>query len=229
MHFGNAHIEQYAVSSRPMNETPPIPVEIPDRETIALMPLFERLTLEQITVVADAESAARARPLLLNAAVLGFDTESKPTFKVGEISTGPHVAQFSSCEHAWVIVLHDAAARALAAELLVAPHIVKAGFGLSDDIRFISRKLEITPRGVLDLIKPFRSRGYKKDIGVKSAVALLFGQRFVKSKKIATTNWANPCLTPAQVVYAANDAYAAIRVYEALAVTDEVQARPLAI
>jgi ribonuclease D len=53
-------------------------------------------------------------------------------------------------------------------------------------------------------------------MGVKGAVAVLFNQRFIKSKKAATSNWANPHLTDAQLVYAANDAYAAIRVLEAL-------------
>lgn len=186
------------------------------------MPLFQNLTLPQISVVADGEAVAQARPVLLSAKTLGFDTESKPTFKVGEVSTGPHVLQLATSAHAWVILLHDEATRALAAEVLIAPSIVKAGFGLSDDKRLITRKLGIAPHSVLDLITPFRKRGYRKDMGVKSAVALLFAQRFVKSKKIATTNWANPRLTPAQILYAANDAYAAMRVYEALALTDEV-------
>jgi ribonuclease D len=53
-------------------------------------------------------------------------------------------------------------------------------------------------------------------MGVKGAVAVLFNQRFIKSKKAATSNWANPHLTEGQLVYAANDAYAAIRVLEAL-------------
>ena len=44
----------------------------------------------------------------------------------------------------------------------------------------------------------------------------LVNRRFVKSKKAATSNWANPQLTPAQLVYAANDAWAAIRVYDSL-------------
>ncbi len=135
------------------------------------------------------------------------------------------MVQFASREHAWVMVLHDKAALALAAEVLIAQHIVKAGFGLSDDLRFISRKLEISPHGVLDLITPFRARGFRRDVGVKSAVAVLFAQRFVKNKKIATTNWANPRLTPAQILYAANDAYAAMCVYEALNVTGEALAQ----
>jgi ribonuclease D len=51
---------------------------------------------------------------------------------------------------------------------------------------------------------------------VKGAVAVLFNQRFIKSKKAATSNWASPRLTDAQLVYAANDAYAALRVFDAL-------------
>ena len=39
---------------------------------------------------------------------------------------------------------------------------------------------------------------------------------FIKSKKAATSNWSNLQLTEAQLVYAANDAYAALRVFQAL-------------
>jgi ribonuclease D len=53
-------------------------------------------------------------------------------------------------------------------------------------------------------------------MGVKGAVAVLFGQRFIKSKKAATSNWANPRLTEGQLIYAANDAWAAAVVHEAL-------------
>jgi ribonuclease D len=74
----------------------------------------------------------------------------------------------------------------------------------------------VEPQGVLELNNVFRERGYRKDMGVKGAVAVLFGQRFIKSKKAATSNWANERLSEAQLVYAANDAYAAIRVWDAL-------------
>jgi ribonuclease D len=47
-------------------------------------------------------------------------------------------------------------------------------------------------------------------------VAALFGQRFIKSKKASTSNWALPALSEQQLVYAANDAYAAYCVYQAL-------------
>ena len=74
----------------------------------------------------------------------------------------------------------------------------------------------LEPAGVLELNHVFRQQGYRKDMGVKGAVAVLFNQRFIKSKKAATSNWANPRLSEAQLVYAANDAYAAARVHAAL-------------
>ena len=94
--------------------------------------------------------------------------------------------------------------------------IVKAGFGLGDDLKRIVHKLGVQPVCVLELNTVFRARGYRKEMGVKGAVAVLFNQRFIKSKKAATSNWANMRLTEAQLVYAANDAYGAIRVFEAL-------------
>ena len=59
-------------------------------------------------------------------------------------------------------------------------------------------------------------------MGVRGAVAVLFNQRFVKSKKASTSNWANPRLTEAQLVYAANDAYAALRVWAELQATGQL-------
>jgi ribonuclease D len=94
--------------------------------------------------------------------------------------------------------------------------IAKAGFGLGDDRKRIIQKLGIEPAGILELNAVFHARGYRKDMGAKGAVAVLFNQRFQKSKKAATSNWANPRLSESQLVYAANDAYAAICVWEAL-------------
>ncbi len=188
----------------------------PDKDAIALLPPFERLGLDRITLVSTGAQAREAQAQLAGATAWGFDTESKPTFKVGEVSDGPHILQLSTPEHAWVFQLHDPHCRAIAAELLAQDGITKAGFGLGDDRKRIIHKLGIAPLGVLDLNTVFHQRGYRKDMGVKGAVAVLFNQRFIKSKKAATSNWANAHLTEAQIVYAANDAYAAVRVLDAL-------------
>lgn len=189
----------------------------PDKDAIALLPPFARLGLERITLVATGLQAREAFAALTDTPAWGFDTESKPTFKVGEVSDGPHILQLATLERAWVFQLHDPQCSAVAAELLALGGIVKAGFGLGDDRKRIVHKMGVEPAGVLELNTIFHQRGYRKDMGVKGAVAVLFNQRFIKSKKAATSNWANASLTEAQLVYAANDAYAAMRVYNALA------------
>jgi ribonuclease D len=188
----------------------------PDKDTIALLPAFERLGPGRITLVHTEAQARIASAALTAAKVWGFDTESKPTFKVGEVSDGPHILQLSTPERAWVFQLHEPGCRAVAAELLALGGIAKAGFGLGDDRKRIIHKLGVQPQGILELNTVFHQRGYRKDMGVKGAVAVLFNQRFIKSKKAATSNWANAQLTEAQLIYAANDAYAAVRVYNAL-------------
>jgi len=188
----------------------------PSKEVIALLEPFDRLGMAQIELVATAAQAERAMETLASAQVLGFDTESKPTFVRNEVSDGPHVVQLATAQHAFVFQLRDATCSGLLGELLADESIVKVGFGLGDDRRRITRKLGLEPQGVLDLNSLFWQRGYRKDMGVKGAVAVVFNRRFIKSRKATTSNWAQLQLTEAQLVYAANDAYAAMRVFAAL-------------
>jgi ribonuclease D len=191
-------------------------LDTPSKEHIALLPEFDRLGPQRIALVNTAEQAHRAGAELRAATVWGFDTESKPTFVKDQVSDGPHIVQLSTLDRAWVFQLHDPECRAIVAQLLAAPGFTKAGFGLGDDRRRIQSKLGVEVVGMLELNTIFRQRGYRKDMGVKGAVAVLFNQRFIKSKKAATSNWSMPHLSPNQVLYAANDAYAAVRVFHAL-------------
>lgn len=188
----------------------------PGKDEIALLEPFERLGLDRIELVASAAHAREAAAELSAAGVWGFDTESKPTFFKDQASEGPHIVQLATRERAWIFQLHDLACREIAADLLARAGVVKAGFGLGDDRKRIVSKLGVEPADVLELNAVFRERGYRKDMGVKGAVAVLFNRRYIKSKKAATSNWAQPRLTEAQLVYAANDAWAAIRVYDGL-------------
>ncbi|MFM2075394.1 MAG: hypothetical protein RJB34_1699 [Pseudomonadota bacterium] len=188
----------------------------PSKDEIAALPAFERLPLERITVVNTPAQAHLAKAALQQSRVWGFDTESKPTFFKDQVSEGPHVAQFATPDHAWVFQLHDADVKHTVAELLAMPNVTKAGFGLGDDRKRIQQRLGVDPPHLLDINALFRARGYRKELGIKGAVAVVFGQQFAKSKKAATSNWAVRDLSPAQVVYAANDAWGAAKVMQAL-------------
>ena len=195
-----------------MNPAPPVP----SKAQIALLEPFERLGLDRIRLVSTAAQAELAVRGMADLRVLGFDTESKPTFAKGEQSDGPHTVQLAGLEQAWVFQLHDADCRALLSRLIESDAQLKVGFGLGDDLRRIQSKLGVQAREVLDLNAVFRARGYRKDIGVKTAVAILFDRRFLKSGKASTSNWAARQLSDAQLLYAANDAWAALRVFSAL-------------
>ncbi|GAB3651480.1 3'-5' exonuclease [Ramlibacter alkalitolerans] len=199
-----------------------MPLPVPTPEELALLEPFTRLGLDRIALVATASDADRAADVLLRADAWGFDTESRPTFVTGQASEGPHVIQLATLEQAFVFQLHDPECRAIAGALLARAGIVKAGFGLRDDKRRIVHKLGVEPADVLDLDTLFRQRGYRKQMGVKVAVAVLFGKRYQKSKRAATSNWAQRALSDSQLLYAANDAWAALCVYEAL----RMQQRP---
>lgn len=193
----------------------------PDKEAIALLEPFDRLGMAQIRVVNNQAEADDAWHALRGEKYLGFDTESKPTFARNEASDGPHIVQLSTAQTGFIFQLQDSHCLAVVAKLLEDASIVKAGFGLGDDRKRIIHKLGVDPQSVLDLNHVFHARGYRKDMGVKGAVAVLFNRRFLKSKKAATSNWALPRLSESQQVYAANDAYAALRVYEALGLCAE--------
>jgi ribonuclease D len=198
----------------------------PGKEDIAALEAFERLPLGRIDLVATAAQADRAIAELAGVAVLGFDTESKPTFAKGEVSDGPHIVQLATLAKAWVFQLHVPACRGALAELLASHASRKVGFGLGDDLRRIRSKLGVEAFGVVDLNHLFRARGYRKDIGVRTAVAILFGQRFLKSGKASTSNWAARQLSESQLLYAANDAWAAARVFAAMGTASPVPSAP---
>ncbi|MDB5826887.1 MAG: 3-5 exonuclease [Variovorax sp.] len=207
-------------STRPLTDAQHPPVsplsDLPEREQIALLAPFDGLDLQDIVVVETVDDAARAAAELLAAGIVGFDTESKPTFAKNEVNTGPHLVQFSTMTTAYLFQLHRTDCVPTVQMLIASTALLKVGFGLSTDLTLIRNRLDVEPRAVFDIDNEFRRRGYRKSVGVKTAVALVFDRRFMKSRKATTSNWANKQLTDAQVRYAANDAYASIRVYDAL-------------
>jgi RNA polymerase sigma factor for flagellar operon FliA len=185
-------------------------------EAEAELPPYVGIRIADVQMVSTAEQASAARAALLAADAIGFDTESKPTFTKGETSTGPHLIQFSTDHKAWLFQI-GASTSAHTLEVLTAvlesALPLKIGFGLSDDVKRLHAKLAIRAAGVVDLSVALRTPGQRNDLGAKTAVAKFFGQKLQKSKKISTTNWALPRLNEKQILYAADDAQVALRVY----------------
>jgi len=67
----------------------------PTKADIALLEPFVGLALEHIHVPTTTAAFALATAEIKAAGLVGFDTESKPTFVTGDVSEGPHVVQFA--------------------------------------------------------------------------------------------------------------------------------------
>ena len=186
----------------------------PSKAETTLLEPFVGLTLNQIVAPVTAAEFATAFEDIRQAHMVGFDTESKPTFARGEVSTGPHIVQFALADKAYIFQLCHPACHEPLVKILNDDQIQKVGFGLESDRDQIQKKLGIEVNALLDLNIVFRKAGYKQTAGVRAAVAIILNKKFHKSKRVTTTNWSLPHLSSQQLLYAANDAYAAYRVMD---------------
>lgn len=179
------------------------------------LPVYEGIPLDRISLVISESLAEEALAALIAADAIGFDTESKPTFLKGEVSTGPHLVQLATDSKAYLFpVAPRYDTRALKA-VLESPKVLKIGFGLGNDHSVLKSRLDIAASNVLDLGEVLRGPGHRGTVGAKVAVAHFFGQKLQKSKKIGTSNWSNAHLSERQLLYAANDAHVALMLYRA--------------
>ena len=179
------------------------------------LPAYQGIQLDQVTLVVSAALAASALTALMAADAIGFDTESKPTFRKGEASTGPHLVQLATDTHAYLFPISRAGDFRALQEILESHAVLKVGFGLGNDRSVLKSRLNIEPNRLLDLGEKLRGPGHRGTVGAKVAVAHFFGQKLQKSKKTGTSNWASPNLSERQLLYAANDAHVALRLYRA--------------
>lgn len=196
-------------------EKPTRPIA-PTKAETALLPPFAGISPNKIFVPETREECQQAVAEIEAAGVTGFDTEAKPTFKAGQKSNGPHVVQFALTDCAFIFQLHHHECEKASAEIIASKEILKVGFGLKNDHGQIRDRFDIALNHVLDLDQIFRKMGYRGQIGVRGAIGVLLKQGFKKSKSTTTSNWALPKLSPKQLLYAANDAYAALKIMEAL-------------
>jgi len=179
------------------------------------LPDYAGIGLDRITLVVSETLAAGALRALMAADAIGFDTESKPTFLKGEASTGPHLIQLATENHAYLFPISRTSPVHALREILESPAVRKVGFGLGNDRSALKARLDIEPNNLLDLGEVLRGPGHRGTVGAKVAVAHFFGQKLQKSKKTGTSNWASTHLNERQLIYAANDAHVALRLYRA--------------
>ena len=187
----------------------------PTKDQIRELPLYVGLGLADIQVVENEHDANEALAHLIGEACLGFDTESKPIFRKGEVSPGPTLIQLATASKGFLFPVRFPVALAVARAILSNPAIKKVGFGLSGDNKELRTKLEIEIVNTEDLsVKLKRLAGEKNTIGARAAVAMVLKTRLGKGAQ--KSNWGAYPLKENQILYAANDAHSAICIEHSL-------------
>lgn len=145
--------------------------------------------------------------------VLGFDTETKPSFKKGEFH---HISliQLAIPDKVFLFRINHSGFTKPLQDLFSDDQILKVGVGLRDDIIGLKKIADFKDGGFKEL------HDYVKDLGVRNTglrklAAILMQVRISKGQQ--TSNWENQVLTPNQVRYAATDAWVCLEMYRLLA------------
>ncbi|MEI8175985.1 MAG: 3'-5' exonuclease [Candidatus Omnitrophota bacterium] len=153
--------------------------------------------------------AARA---LASEKVLGFDTETRPTFKKGE-AYPPSLIQLAAHDRVYLFQLRHLTLYEPLAGIFADKNVLKTGIAVGDDIKKLSTVFVFEPDGFVELAGLASTAGIK-NAGIRGLAAFLLGFRI--SKGAQCSRWDAPALTRAQIAYAATDAWVCREIYFAL-------------
>ncbi len=166
----------------------------------------------EITVIDMPKAIDLAVQELLNAPVLGFDTETKPSFKKGE-KYSIALLQLSTDKKAYLFRLNKIGLPAPIVEILASPDIKKVGLAIRDDLRGLKELAQFEPKNFIEIQDIAKNKGLKSQ-GLQTITEEIFQKRL--SKKAKLTNWEAMKLTDVQILYAATDAWIGLQIYNHL-------------
>ncbi len=180
------------------------------RDAINSLPLFHYEG--EVTMVRTPEEARDAVDVLARRPVLGFDTETRPSFRKGT-TYPPSLIQLADQERVYIFQLFGLSLEGPLAELLSRPDVRKVGVAVHDDCRVLTKLHPFRPAGIIDLGDLAR-RGGVAEQGLRGLAAHFLSLRISKSEQCS--NWAAKNLTAKQIRYAATDAWVSLAVYRSM-------------
>ncbi len=166
----------------------------------------------EIVLVDNLQLYHEVFPRLLETDLLGFDTETKPSFRKGRRNT-VSLIQLSTANLACLFRVNKIGIPDSLAHLLSDPSVIKAGVAVHDDIKHLKGIKNMVPDGFVELQSLVKEFGIKSS-GLKKLVAIILGFRISKRQQIS--DWDAEELTEAQQIYAATDAWVCHQIYRKL-------------
>ncbi|TAN55531.1 MAG: 3'-5' exonuclease domain-containing protein 2 [Betaproteobacteria bacterium] len=162
-----------------------------------------------VFVLSAPDEIERALADIGGESVVGFDTETRPSFRRGE-SYRPCLAQVATARAVYLFQLQQQDFSGAIAGLLGARGIVKVGVSVAEDLRQLKTLFPAEETSVLDAGAVAKRHGLRQT-GLRNLAAIFLGIRIPKGKR--TSNWSAPRLSAAQIIYAATDAWACRELY----------------
>jgi len=163
----------------------------------------------EIRVLDNVASMQAVVEELKNETHLGFDTETRPTFKKGEYYP-PALIQLATEKCVYLFRISKTNTLAPLLPVLESPDILKTGVAIKDDVKELRAMEDFEPGGFVEIANITVKLGYENR-GLRALAGLLLGGRISKAAQVS--NWARPELDQKQIRYAATDAWISREIY----------------
>lgn len=181
-----------------------------DKDTLSQLP--QVIFPGHIYVVDKLSMVNSAVRILRKYDIVGFDTETRPSFKKGRVHKVA-LLQLSTPNECFLFRLNQIGMPTSLHDYLEDDKCLKVGLSIHDDFNALRRLVDIEPAGFVDVQK-LATHNHITDISLQKIYAILFGERISKGQQLS--NWEADDLSDAQQRYAAIDAWACIHIYRNL-------------
>ncbi len=178
-----------------------------DKKELAALPVAQ--FGGSIHVLLTEREARKAVDFLLCQAIVGIDTETRPSFRRGQCHQVA-LLQVSTADQCFLFRLCRMGIPPCVKQLLESPKVVKVGLSLKDDFLQLNRGSRMCPESYIELQDEVKQIGIE-DMSLQKIFANLFGYKISKRQQL--TNWEADVLTEAQKRYAATDAWACLLIH----------------
>lgn len=162
-----------------------------------------------LRILETVEAMEAAASELKNESHLGFDTETRPTFKKGQYYP-PALIQLATEDCVYLFRISKTKTLAPVLPILESPKILKTGVAIKDDVKELRAMEDFQPGGFIEIAEITLKLGYENR-GLRALAGLLLGGRISKAAQVS--NWARPELDDKQIRYAATDAWISREIY----------------
>ena len=162
-----------------------------------------------VQLITDKQEAERACKKIARSKVIGIDTEARPAFKRGQYFP-VSLVQIADEEQVYLFRILETGPIEALTEVLEDPRIIKVGIAIKDDLNDLGKSMPHQPQTILDLNEFAQDLGFIS-IGARKLAAIILHIRISKAQQVS--NWENKVLSPAQISYAATDAWLCREIY----------------